>query len=240
MGRPKLSAALAQAEGPRNRMDDSTPCTRRRAATQEFLACLASPTLQRALGGDFGSAGEGSPDCAPPASAADTRLQQTLASIMRKDGLLAEPLTAGGIAAYPAGSRARELVGDMLTSDLRSQLHQYAQQLAAKDAEAAALRLQVGKLKQGLGASEGKYQHATDQLAQGTAAQGQLEAQLVVLEKQVQQRESELAEAAKQKRAVEHEAAAARAQVGGVGRCGVGSMLWMPGRPWMQTAHTCQ
>ena len=50
------------------------------------------------------------------------------------------------------------------------QLRRYSQQLAARDAELAALRLANGDLKQRLAGAERRYEHATSQLARGAQA----------------------------------------------------------------------
>lgn len=175
---------------------DPTTGTLRRAPAQDLGDSLRSPSVQKFLGRDFGA---GSPQQPPP--------------LRHKDGALPGGLysSEGGIAAYQPAAPPPTM-GDSLAADYRSQLQQYAQQLAAKSGEAAALRQQAAELKQQLAAAEARASHAGQQVARNASAAGQLEAATAALESALQEREAEVQAAAQAKRAAEQAAAAARAQ----------------------------
>lgn len=220
-------------------MGDPTPRTLHRTAAAEFGDSWRSPGVQRYLGAGFESPVPGGAPAPSPSGAAspsaEARLQQVLTSIQCKevtawpsglgrnlggnDSNSTDNSAAAAIAAYrgapttaaPPAAAATPAMGDALSADYRDQLQRYAQQLAAKDAEAAALRLHVGELKQQLVAAEGRAARADDAAARRDAAAGQLEAQAATLERQLAEREAELAAAAAGRRAAEQAAAAARA-----------------------------
>ncbi|PRW58913.1 hypothetical protein C2E21_2665 [Chlorella sorokiniana] len=211
----------------------------RRAAAAEFGDSLRSPSVQKYLSGGFSSPAAGAAAPAGGASGsrerasdAEARLQQVLASIRSKEERASSAL-AGTIGAYrepdgaasptppqvapqPAAQQEQPGAGDALAADYRLQLQRYAQQLAAKDAEAAQLRRTVTELRQAAAAAESRVAHAAEQVACRDAAAGQLEQQAAVLERQLAEREAELAATQQQRRAAEQAAASARAQAAAV------------------------
>lgn len=219
---------------PPQAMADPTPRTLHRAAAAEFGESWRSPGVQRYLGSEFGSPVAAlQRDHGPSAEA---RLQSALA--VAKEARAASSLGAhashatdgsagslgGAIGAYraggpaptaPAAPAASDLpapgMGDALAADYRAQLQRYAQQLAAKDGEAAAMRAHTTELRQQLAAAEGRAARADEAAARRDAAATQLEAQAAALERQLAEREAELAAAATARRAAEQAAAAARA-----------------------------
>lgn len=218
---------------------DPTPRALRRAAAAEFGDSLRSPSVQKYLAGGFGSPAPA--EAAPAATAgpergpdAEARLQQVLASIRSKEerassalaGAIGAYREAGGAASPPPPAHALQHAaaaqpgqpgtGDTLTADYRLQLQRYAQQLAAKDAEAAQLRRTVTELRQAAAAAESRATHAAEQVARREAAASTLEQAAAALERQLAEREAELGAALQQRRAAEQAAASARAQAAAV------------------------
>jgi hypothetical protein len=133
--------------------------------------------------------------------------------------------TGGGGVGADSSSKAAA-VQDALQADYRSQLKQYAQQLASKEGEVASLRQQLLDLKQQLGASASRLHDATEQAARSAAQATQLENHVLTLEQQLQQREQDIGLASKQRQAAEQDAAAAKAQVGSRGHAELSTHLY--------------
>lgn len=172
----------------------------------------AHPPAGRVLGDALGSW------ATPPLAArcgevGSQRLESTplgAAKALQVQGVEPRPLAA--IRAYGGPADGRDAtVAEALAADYRSQLKQYAQQLAGKEVEVASLRQAQAELKAQLGAAASAQQDAAGQAAHNAAAAAQLEGHLVAMEQQLQRREQEALEADKARLEAEKEAAAARA-----------------------------
>lgn len=195
---------------------------------REFGESWLSPGVQKYLGSAFGSPNAARDATQTEGLASEARLQQRLASLVRKQEGPGGPYGASTgaatdrIAAYQpapvlaqAPTSAPSTTND-LAADYRAQLQRYAQQLAVKEGEVAALRQEAAQLRQQAAGAESRAAHVGESLSRQAAAAGQLEAANAALERQLAEREAEVTAAAQARRAAELAAAAAKAQAAAV------------------------